>query len=212
MTRQRKNLFAFFLELAHATICNAQLSYDKMTSTTHDYLTKAQTAAAHYRALLKEKADLEDRLQRANAELKKYSTEDLPDLMDQAGIDRIGLPSEGNLPACDLTMVPFYRALIPAEWPPDRRQAAFDALSRLGHEDLIKTDIIISLPRHERRTAMRILAMLEQFNCAPSVRENVHHKTLTAWLQEQFEGRKPLPPLDVIGASIGRVVNLKERR
>lgn len=175
-------------------------------------LTAAQAAARRYRDLQLTIANLEDQLAAHKRELRTMQFEQLPDLMDQAGVDSLGLPAEGNHPAFDLKLVPFYQASIPAEWSPARREAAFKALSDLGHEDLIKTDITISLPRQERQTALRIIAALEQFQVTPQIRESVHHKTLTAWLQEMFEARNPLPPLDVIGATIARIVKVKERR
>jgi len=175
-------------------------------------LTDAHAAAQLYRDLLKEKADLEERLRTVNSQLKNYMHERLPDLMDMAGIDRIGLPAQGNSAACDLTLTPFYSANIASNWSSEQRQAAFTALTEFGHENLIKTEITVELPRHERALAARILRSLERFPVSTTVHETVHHKTLTAWLKEQFEGRRPLPPLDVIGASVGRVVNLKERK
>jgi hypothetical protein len=175
-------------------------------------LPQAQAAAHHYRDLLKQKADLEERLRATNSELENYAREQLPDLMDQAGIDRIGLPAQGNDAACDLTLVPYYKAVIPQNWSAERKAAAFSALTAAGHEDLIKTVITVTLPRHERRQAARILAAMEQFSVDAQVSESVHWKILTAWVKDQFERHAPLPPLDVIGAEIGRIVALKERR
>jgi hypothetical protein len=158
-------------------------------------------------------ADLEARLATTKANLNRLYHETLPDLMDAAGIDHVGLPAEGNKPAVDLTLEPFYRANIAAAWPEEQRDAAFNALRQLGHDDLIKTEITTRFTREERALALRVLDTLRvQFGLDPALKENVHPQTLTAWLREQFEAHNPLPPLDVIGATIGRIAKFKERK
>jgi hypothetical protein len=132
--------------------------------------------------------------------------------MDDAGIDHIGLPAEGNRPAVDLELRPYYRAHIAANWPEEKREAAFQALRDAGHGDLIQYEISVRLSREEHQLAYSIIeALRDQFQIHPEIKESVHWKTLTAWLQSQFEDHKPLPPLEVIGADIGRVAKFKER-
>jgi hypothetical protein len=144
---------------------------------------KAREAAAKYRDLLQQKADLHERLRRIGAQVDNLCKHELPDLMDQAGVDSIGLPANGNSPACDLTLVPFFNANISADWPEDKKRAAFDALKDYGHEELIKANISIALARHDHALLAGIIRALEPFAVDKVVREAVHHKTLTAWLQ-----------------------------
>jgi hypothetical protein len=178
-----------------------------------DKLRKIREAAEVARQFELDIQDLEARLAQQKANLHRLYSETLPDLMDEAQVDNIGLPAKGNLPAVDLTLEPFYRANIAASWSDEKRQAAFDALTNLGHEDLIKTSLQVDFSRTERQQAMKVYRMLkEQFDLHPALRENVHFQTLTAWLREQWEAHKPLPPLDVIGATVGRVAKFKERR
>jgi hypothetical protein len=170
---------------------------------------KAQEA----RELELEVQSMEETLAGKKKQLEEIYFSQLPDLMDQAGVDRVGLPALGNLPPMDATLVPYYRANIAANWPESRRQEAFEALTEFGHEDLIKTELTIFLPRERRAFAEQLAAqLLRNYDLSVVVRESVHHVTLTAWLKEQMEGHKPLPPLDVIGAQVGRVVRLKERK
>lgn len=157
-------------------------------------------------------ADLEQRLKESNAALHSILTEELPNLFDQAQTDRVGIPQQGNMPACDLRLTPRYHANIAAAWPQTQRDAAFQALTDLGHQDLIKTEITLTLPREDRASAQTIVAQLQSWGFSPQVRLSVHFKTLTAWLQEQFEHGNPLPPLATIGASITRIVTIKERK
>jgi len=180
---------------------------------TSDQLENIRKHATLARQFELDVADLEARLQQTKSNLNKLYHETLPDLMTEAGIDHIGLPAEGNRPAVDLTLEPFYRANIAASWPEEQRELAFSALRDLGHDDLIKTEITTRFSRDERSLALKVLDVLrQQFNLTPALKENVHPQTLTAWLREQFEANNPLPPLDIIGGTIGRIAKFKERR
>src|SRR6516164_4245209 len=107
------------------------------------------------RQLELDRQDLEARLNQTKANLHRMYTETLVNLMDELGIDRIGIPAEGNLPAADLVVAPFYSANIPTGWPPERREAALQALTLLGHEDLIKTLVSIQFNRDARAEALQ---------------------------------------------------------
>jgi hypothetical protein len=173
----------------------------------------AVTRKAHEaRDLELEAEDLERRLKDTKQALRSIYHEELPTLMDQAQTDRIGVPAEGNMPAYDLRLSPFYRAVIPANWSPEQRANAFQALTDLGHADLIKTEVTIMLPRERREDYHKLTDALAALNLTPDIKETVHWKTLTAWLQEQFEHGNPLPPLEAIGAEVGRVVKMTERK
>lgn len=172
----------------------------------------AQAAAQHLLSLRARIASLEESLSEAKAEFNDYQFNKLPDLMDQAGIDRFGLPAQGNEPAYDIRLTPYYRANIAADWPEEKRKDAFNALTDFGSEDLIKAEVIVALPRGEKSKALELIKLLEAEGVHPSLKENVHWQTLTAWLKEQFEAGNELPPLDVIGAQVGRIATLKERK
>lgn len=173
-------------------------------------LSAAALKAQQARDLELEIADLEERLASCKAQLHNIFRVEMPELMDQAQTDRIGIPADGNRPAYDLRLSPYYKANIAANWSEERRQAALNSLTELGHQDLIKTQITITLPRDQRSKAQDLLKQLASFH--PEIQETVHWRTLTAWLQEQYERGNPTPPLDVIGAEVGRVVKMTERR
>jgi hypothetical protein len=175
-------------------------------------LNAVATKAAEARDLEHEISDLEERLKDRKAALRTIYHTELPELLDQAQTDRVGIPASGNMPAVDLRLTPYYNANIWAGWPPERRDAAFKALTDLGHGDLIKTEITVTIPRAERETAQKLINNLTHLGYDPQIRQSVHFKTLTAWLKEQFEHGNPLPPLEVIGAEVGRVVKLIERK
>jgi len=158
--------------------------------------------------------DLEERLKKHKADLRAIYEVDLPELFDQAQITKLSIPAQGNMPAVDLSLTPYYSATIQASWPDDKRQSAFQALTELGHEDLIKTELTITVPREDRQVVTALITAVKQFisTAQISVKESVNHMTLRAWLKEQYERGNPLPPLETIGASVGRMVKMKERK
>lgn len=164
------------------------------------------------RDLEERKAELAEELRLVGEELERLYFTDVPDLMDEVGVDRVGLQAEGNHGATDATAQPFYSANIAASWPEERRRAAFSWLEGNGHGDLIKTEVVVKFPREARARAIKFAAQAEKSGLSPVVRESVHSQTLTAWLKEQVEQHGEMPPLDVVGGFVGRVVRLKERK
>jgi hypothetical protein len=156
--------------------------------------------------------DLEERLSATRRELNALQFETLPAILDNLGVDRLGVPAQANMPAFDLTLSPYCKAVIPANWPEQKRAAAFAELIAFGHEDLIKTEIITALPRGQHPLVKQLVNLIRAHGVEPSVNENVHHGTLTAWLMSRLETHQPLPDLETIGANVGRIVRLKERR
>lgn len=155
--------------------------------------------------------DLKDLLAQTNREINQLQFSTLPALLDTLGVDRIGLPASGNWPAFDLMLSPWVKAVIPADWPPDRRAAAFAELIAFGQEDLIKTEIATSLPRGSHELAATIANAIASAGAVPHVAETVHHGTLTAWLTTLLEAGEPLPDLPTIGGTISRIARIKER-
>jgi hypothetical protein len=182
-------------------------------SVPEDKLEAIREKARQAALLEREAADLEERIKRAKENLRKIVEDDLQTMMGVAGIDRLGVEKKGNLPAFDLKVGPFYAANIAAAWDEDRRRKGFLALEEVDAGDLIKTEVTIRLPREAREDAKDLIATLENLypEYAPEVRESVHHGTLGAWLKAQAENNRPLPPLEAIGARIGRVAKIEPR-
>lgn len=173
-------------------------------------LEKVRASARLLQAAEQRIEHLEELLKSTKAIRNDLRHKALPDLMDEAGIDHIGVPPDGNNPAFDITLKPFYSANIAADWDQKRREAGFFALEGAGAGSLIKTRVTISLPREERSRLTSLLAAIKGY--AFTVEEAVHAQTLTAWVKEQHKAGATLPPLDVIGATIGRVAAIKERK
>lgn len=155
--------------------------------------------------------DLEHRLSELKHKLHEIHFKSLPDLFDEVGVDRIGVPATGNLPAFEAKCQPYYSANIAANWDPDRRAEAFAYLTDLGAGDLIKTSVALDFARDEREKAVELADKLKEEGLRPNVKESVHSQTLTAWLKEQIEINNTLPNLEKIGGQVGRIVKIKGR-
>lgn len=177
-----------------------------------DKLIKVTEKAIEVMALEAQASDLGTQLEQVDAKIKVIYGKELPDLMDEAGVDRSGIPATGNYPAMDLKLVSFFAANIAAAWPDDKREAAFKCLEEFGAGDLIKTIVEVRFPGDDHGKAMKLAEQLKKKGLEPVVKQSVPAGTLTAWLREQVERKKKLPPLDIIGGFIGREVKLKERK
>lgn len=167
------------------------------------------------RQVVREHRDITAHLEYLEAEVKaarkkKWEIEfkKLPDMFHEAGVDKVGLAAEGNHPAYDAVLAPYYHANIPA----NQKSEAFQWLEEEGHGDIIKTVIKVELGRGDRAIATAVEAVLEKMNVDYSSDLGVPWNTLTAWLKEQIEKHNKVPPLSLIGATVGNIVKLKERK
>lgn len=149
------------------------------------------------------KADIE-------GSLRRLRETELPDLFDQAGVQKIDIPAFGNYPAVSAQLRKAYGAGISASWDDERRQAAFDWLDKNGHGSLIKTTITVSFDRDDRSGAKKFLALLRKNKIKFEVKSSVHSGTLTKWLRDQVERVKKMPPLETIGGFVGKEVKIKQ--
>jgi hypothetical protein len=172
-------------------------------------LKKLQAKVAELRDTENEMETLTERLKTLAKKAFNISSVELPELMLEVGISSIGLPADGNLPAYDAKMASFYKANIAAGWEPERRNAGFKYLEKLKAGDLIKTEIVIMLPRDKRAEAKKLLKSLKKYS--PEVSEAVHSGTLSAWLKERLKDGKAVD-LDLIGGEVGTRVQLKPRK
>jgi hypothetical protein len=173
---------------------------------------KLETLRKHvreHRDLLMQVRDAEDALKTLKKKLNDMESKELPDLFHAAGVDSVGLPAEGNLPAYDATLKPYYHANIPEQ----NRPEAFGWLHQHGFGDIVKTVFKIEFGLCEDAPTQQLQEQLDKLGVEYSKDMNVPWKTLTAWLKERMEKRDTdLPSLSIFGATVGTVVKLKERR
>jgi hypothetical protein len=179
-------------------------------------ISRLRERTAYLRDLHLRIKDTEMQLSALRAEARQLSEHELVEMFNEAGADSIGLPPLGNLPGVEAELRPFYSANIAASWDEERREEAFTALHNAGAADLIKTRITLDFPRDSRAAVVATVKWLQEHakGASVAIKDSVHASTLTAWVKECFEkGRaNDLPPLDVIGASTGWNVILKDRK
>jgi|KBSSwiStaDraftv2_1062776.scaffolds.fasta_scaffold07344_2 hypothetical protein len=176
-----------------------------------DSLERAKTAVRAVRDLQAQISSAEEALSAMKRELYKKIREELPDLFFEVGIDKVGIPAEGNMPAYDATLKPFAKAVIAAGWDEERKAQAFEYLEANGASSLIKNKIEIQLDRGDFELATKLRGVLESMNVDYESEMSVQWNTLTSWLKERIRQHKT-PPLDIIGGDVGQIVELKERR
>lgn len=186
------------------------------TSVDEGRLEKIREKVRRARDIEFELVDLQGKLSELNKELQELQHKTIPDMMDEVGIDKLGLQPEGNYPAYDINIKPYYAANIAASWPVEKRSVAFKYLEQIGHGDLIKTDVVTKFPRGKHKKALALLERLAKQGAKQGfevdLKESVSHQTLTAWLREQVEQQQTMPKLDLIGGTVGRIAQLKARK
>ena len=127
----------------------------------------------------------------------------LPDLMDSKKIEAFtvdGVPFKVDN---------YYKASIPSDNP----DPGHNWLEEHGHGDLIKNTIVVTLPKDSEEMAKEIEDYVRQRYQQAIVerKRQVPWASLTSWLKELWESPDPekvLPPLDIMGATVGRIVKV----
>lgn len=175
-----------------------------------DKLSLVKKAAVKAANLELEIKDLEERLAEARSALHVVTAVELPDLLTQAGMSEFTLKPSGNLPPKKFKLSPYYSANIAVGWPEERRSRALKSLEENDASWLIKTEVSIRFPQHEREIAKMFIDQLGHGGYDFQVKESVHHGQLTKWLRGRIEEGKSYPPLDDIGASVGQRVVISD--
>lgn len=167
---------------------------------------------------LREARDVDIRISRLSEETsslgkKKLALvhEELPAMFAAAGIDSMGLEADGDLPAYDTKLKPFYKASIPK----DKKAEAFAWLRKNKHGDMIKNMFSVAVGAGDDAKAKKLEAFLKKEGFDYERDQGVPWNTLTAFVKEQIEDRKVRPsdlPLDLLGAFVGQVVTIKPRK
>ncbi len=171
-------------------------------------------ALAEEQVTLQRGADvLEEKLKGIYARYQEVAHKLLPDAMDAAGTDHVGLPDLGY----DVKLKPWYDGSLPKKEEPEKRQAALDWITSNDHGDLIKTTVTVLFGRHEHNLAVSTFEAIKQYLAEQgltnivAMQEDVHHMTYKAFLREQTEAGVVLP-LDTLNAVVGRVAKIEERK
>ena len=180
----------------------AQADAAKEEAAPEDLLKRVEYFGKKQRDVMKQLAEAENQVELLKGQLRRIVEQDLPKVMDQAGMTSFTLEDGSKL-----TVKAFYSASIPE----DRKDEAFDWLKENDFDGMIKADVKVSFGKGEFEIAQSFLQFIRGFNetvIQPEYKENVHWQTLRAFVKEQIEGGKPLP-LDMFGVFVGRKAELK---
>jgi IS1 family transposase len=174
-----------------------------------DKLDRLREAAKRLRNLKLEAGDLEARLESRKGEIDTMVKSTLPALFEEAGVMSIGIEAEGNMPAYEAKAWPYYHANIKADWEPEKKNEAFTWLTDHGHGDLIKAVITIEFGQGEYGTRKKVEDWLRKSKVLYTNDRTVPWASLTAFVKEQITKHNTIPPLETLGATVGKVVKLK---
>lgn len=174
-----------------------------------DKLERARAEVAKLRDLEMESETLSFRLKEIGQDIRHVKEKTLVDIFDEVGIDRLGLPAEGNAPPYEVELAEYYHANIPEE----RRTEAYGYLTKAGHADLIKTTFVVEFGLRDGKQTAAFERLLEKNVVLYSKKQGVPWNTLTAWFRTEHK-RKPLPArtMELIGATVGRVAKVVKQQ
>jgi len=144
-----------------------------------------------------ELSELEQELVKKKLELEKVSEHEIPDLMDELGIDEFRLRS-----GVRVTVVPYFSGKITTP-------EALSWLEENEHGDIIKGSITVPYPKGFDQTRLQALVdIAKQLGLNPDNREEVHHSTLRAWIKEMITTGQDFPR-ELFNVYVGRETKLK---
>lgn len=206
----------------------AVASRQKTPGAPPDRLAMLQALGAEARDVELEISSMEEAVKRKRERLNQLCQKEMVDLMTELGLDKIGVSGRGNEPARDYRLVPYYSANIAASWPPERREAGFKFITKMGAEALIKTEVSVLFPKGGLKAAQKLAKSAKKLS-VPIVGKSkkkikqpvsvelikaVPSGSLKSWLKEYYERGRSLSisDLEKIGASVGRIVKPEERK
>jgi hypothetical protein len=142
----------------------------------------------------------EQALKGLKQERQKLTTELIPGVMDEMGVDRL-----------DVDGVTVTRKLIvSASISDEKREQAFGWLRDNGLDDIIKNDVVVSFGRGEDNAAKNAVGILREQGFDPDVKTHIHPMTLKAFVKERVEDGKPID-LDMFGAYVVNAAEIRRK-
>lgn len=142
----------------------------------------------------------EQALKGLKQERQKLTTELIPGVMDEMGVDRL-----------DVDGVTVSRKLIvSASISDEKREQAFGWLRENGLDDIIKNDVVVSFGRGEDNAAKNAVGILREQGFDPDVKTHIHPMTLKAFVKERVEDGKPID-LDLFGAYVVNAAEIRRK-
>ena len=152
------------------------------------------------RVVEQEVEEAETLLKTLKSERQKLSTQMIPDLMDEMGVERVDVDG--------LTVTK--KQIVAASIPVDKRELAFDWLRERGLDDIIKNDVVCSFGRGQDNLAKDAFWTLKDKGLEPSTKTHIHPMTLKAFVKDRVEQGQDID-LDLFGAFLTNAVEIKRK-
>lgn len=175
-----------------------------------DKLDKLRTAIAKLRDIDFEREKLSNRSSELGKEIFELKSNTIVALFDEAKVEKITIPAEGNLPAYEMRVGWFYKANLSNVAPEDLPKSI--AYIKKVEPDLLKTtyEVHFGLNDDKRRKVFEKILKKGRYDYSENF--GVPWNTLTAWLREQIEVKKKSPPLKLLGATVDRMAEIVKQR
>lgn len=172
-----------------------------------EMITRVRDAARRTRDLLLSLSDLDTQISEKKKELTTLKTQTLPDLLNAAKLTALTLEPEGNTPAYEVELKPWYNATISKDNP----APALNWLEEHGYGDIIKHIFTISFGRDEHIRARAFYNLLVEHGYSQfEEKRGVHPSTLQAFVKEQLEEYGTTLPRDLLHLEVGQTVKIGE--
>ena len=122
----------------------------------------------------------------------KITTEDIPALMEEMGVD--SLEVDGH----KVKVRPFVHARI----------AEDKFLRSIGEADIIKNDVVVSFSAGQDNMAGAVIDDLRTQGLDPAQKTHIHPSTLKSWVRQRVEAGKELD-FDTFGVFVGNEATIK---
>jgi hypothetical protein len=152
-------------------------------------------------------AHVEAGLARMHELHEKLITQTIPSLMEELGISEFTLSSGIKVKIKDIIVASIPKGGDDFETANNQR-AAMDWLTENEHGDIIKSDVICSFTKGQRKEVLRAVAALVKAKVPHVQRDSVHYQTLCALYRELLSAGKTLPE-NLFNTYVGKKSTIK---
>lgn len=143
----------------------------------------------------------EENIKNLRSEERLLSENEIPNLMQQAGISSLKL-----IDGSSVSFKPEYYAKIPVS----KIDEAFNWLSSNGHGDLIKNEVSLKFGRSEDNVANSIVEDLKSKGHNVSQKKKVEPMSLKAFVKDEIQKGNNLP-MDLFGVYVSNKTTIKTK-
>jgi|TARA_R100000700_G_scaffold15761_1_gene21873 hypothetical protein len=144
---------------------------------------------------------IEENLKSKNDEIRMLSEQEIPNLMQEAGVSEFKL-ADGS----SVSIKPFYAAKIPVS----KTDEAFQWLTGNGYGDLIKNTVSLNFGKSEDNIANSLVEDLKSKGHNVSQKKKVEPQTLKAFVKEAIQNGQNVP-MDLFGVYISNKTTIKTK-